>query len=227
MALDGSALTTLQTVKDELGISTPGDDAILERYITTGSSLLVQAIGRDLHWREGVVEKVQSGGDTRLVVSDALPIDSIDSIVYDGGDTQVTEDSSRYRIEDAGAGFVEKTNGRWRSTEQARQSVTLIYQGRESYHYTVTYDGGWVTQEQADNDGTLTRSLPYDIEQAVIDYAVTKYRRKGRDLSVRSEKLGDTSVSYANSSATPGTANAGMPASFAAVVQRYQIPEIA
>lgn len=51
-------------------------------------------------------------------------------------------------------------------------------------------------------DNTITwtnvgpRTLPYDLEQAAIDAAVTMYRQRGLDRGIASEGIGDASVTY-------------------------------
>jgi hypothetical protein len=189
----------------------------LERYINVASDLFSQMVGRDLHYREDVAEKVASGGDVRLVVYEATPIDSITSIVIDDGVTSSTVDSDDYRIEDADAGLIEQIDGTWEDTEVYAWNIERETKGRQLAHYTVTYDGGWVTQEQDDNDGTLTRDLPYDIEQAVIDYVVMKDARRGRDTAVKSMSNLSASVAYMDQEVPPSFVNA---------VRRYKILEV-
>ena len=60
----------------------------------------------------------------------------------------------------------------------------------------VTYAGGFVTPQQDADDVSLTRSLPYDIEEAVIVMAAQRYKSKGRDMAVTSRKALKASISY-------------------------------
>jgi hypothetical protein len=57
----------------------------------------------------------------------------------------------------------------------------------------------------------LVRSLPYDLEDAVVQLVVYRYRSKGRDQSIASESLLNASVSYKAPFATVEALKTSMP----------------
>lgn len=204
MALGTTALTTLATVNDELGLtSDSGDvDARIERYIMSASEAFASMCDRALHYAVDHVERVSAAGGVYLCVSDHTPIISISEILWDPRDgTTTTVDANDYAISDDGAGKIERVNGAWASTEVKTQSITRIGTGRTLPRYKITYTGGYVTPQQAADDVSLTRTLPYDIEDTVIQMVTTRYRSKGRDQSISSKKVGPASVSYTNAAA--------------------------
>lgn len=202
MPLPESALTTLATAAGELGI-TPGEDsavdARLERYITVASDRLASMCDRDFHHVEGHTERVGNAGGTYLLVSDHLPVVSIASIEWDDGiGDATTVDDTAYRLTDdaAKSGMIERVKGAWRSTQVERQEIERKPTHRSRPLYLVTYTGGWVTPQQVADDDTLTRTLPYDIEDAVVQYVTMRERQRGKDGSVSSKSVGPASVSY-------------------------------
>lgn len=177
MPLSARALTTLATVKEELGISDTSSDAVLERYIEVASDACAAFCGRAFERDDSIVEQVRGYGGVRLLLA-RPPIVSVASVAYSG----VTIDPSEYRIE-AETGALYRSGG-WAWT--APEGVP----GTEGATYTVSYSGGWVTPQQAaDSGGTLTRDLPSSIEAAAILVVVTLYRSRGRDPNVAQESL--------------------------------------
>jgi len=212
MALSNSALTTLQAVKDELGISGTGDDAYLERQIERYSSLLSEATNRNFHSVTGHTEKTESWNTTTIEVTDHLPLSSISEIKINGD----VVDSSAYEIEDSGAGIIRNIDSTWESSIVATRRIETTNRYAEST-VEVTYSGGYVTPEQSG-----TRDLPYSIEGAIIDAVTYKYRERGKHPGITSESLGDASVSYSS----PDTESVGgmdVPVSFADITKRYKI----
>jgi hypothetical protein len=89
------------------------------------------------------------------------------------------------------------------------------YVGSEGDLYTVTYAGGYVTPQQAADNVLLTRSLPYDLEQACVQGVVAMYRGRGQDQRIAQESLLSYSVSYSQSEVEEITAVAN-------VIRRYR-----
>lgn len=183
-------LTTLDTVKDELDITTADDDDKLTRYIEQASAHFETLTGRKFDWEEGITETLKAGGFVSIKVS-RRPVDAVTSITISGS----AVDSDTYTI-DAEAGLIYSKQGwPWNTVMHTELSGERVA-GTEYPEIEVVYDGGYVTPQQAADDENLTRTLPFDIEAFVIGMVVARYRGRGRDPSVASEKLGDASVSY-------------------------------
>jgi hypothetical protein len=215
MALNDNALTTLQTVKDELGITTTNEDSYLERQINVYSSLFEDATDRKWFKGDEVTEKIKSHGDTRLVVSEHTPIESIKKIVINGNEIE----SSTYEIEDASKGYIQRTNGVWPSTAVGRRRMET-YNKYSEFDCEVTYTGGYVTPHQADTGQFTPRDLPYDIEEAVLSTISTKYKLKDRPGNIESESIEGASVSYG--SLDSRVLGQNVTSLFASTVSRYK-----
>jgi hypothetical protein len=210
-------LTTIAAVKGGRGLNTSSsdDDDALEDWIKTVSSMLRSAIGRPLHRVDDHTEHVGSNGTPALWVETHLPVVSISEITHDG-DVVDTDD---YELTDADLGRIGRTNDDlWRDTRYRGG----IGHGRAhprppQRDYAVTYDGGWVTPYQVDQGDYPERTMPYDVEQAIIDYCVMQLRSQGRDPNLVSETIESTSYKYRGQP---------VPASFREVVDTYSIPHV-
>jgi len=204
VALESNALTTLDKVNGELGFTTGSDtdrDARIEDYINEVSDLIERGASRRFYWVTGYTERAVSTGINTIRVTDHLPIDTINSITFDDGDTSSTVDSDLYEV----AGDEQKDLGIIRRVGAATWQDTRVTEIEVQAHrvpgsaeplYEVDYDGGYVTREQADNDPSLTRSLPYDLERAAIDYAIMQQSNKGGDKSVQKISMDDGSITF-------------------------------
>lgn len=193
MAVDltSDALTTLDTVKDELGISVSTYDDTLKRLINAVSRRIRSYCERVFYFEEDVEESVAGFGDTKLVVS-RRPIVEISSITYDGE----TVSSDDYSIHSDEAGIIYRETG-WAWTARLLKNVTADPKpGTEQKLFVVTYDAGWVTPQQVVDDPTLTRTLPEDLEDACLMAVTSRYQSKGQDLLIKSEKSLNYSVTY-------------------------------
>lgn len=195
MALSDAALTTVNRLNAELGLS--DDGTILEPLIEEASAYLQTECGRSFYRASSYAEKVAGFGGSRLAVSDHLPIVSVASIVFSDGDTSTTIDATDYELEDVAAGFIRHNGGGWKWTARSNYGITHDpAAGTEEPLYTVTYTGGYITPQQAD-DGVGTRDLPYDVERAAIDLAKALYWARNRDPGVRGKAVSRASVQYA------------------------------
>ncbi len=193
MALATNALTMITTVEDELNISTGTQDALLTRYINSASTTIETFCNRKFYYEVDIEEYIKGYGDPRLKVN-RPPLTAIDSITYDGS----TVDSSSYEIEGSGdTGFIRHETSTWLWTlNTSTYIVPSPIVGTERPNYLVTYTGGYITPQQDNDDGALTRNLPYDLEDACIQLVSYRYRAKGRDPTIKSEKLLSASITY-------------------------------
>lgn len=221
MALELNALTTLATAKDELG-STANDaatNARIERYINAASSIFERLTNTQWYYSAAAVERVPGWGDPVLELRQHLPILSVSEIRWDDGETSEVVDADDYRVVRPDLGEIELIKGRWTDTRLWRQDIVAHrVSGSDEPNYRVTYEGGYVTPEQARIDGSLTRTLPYDVEEAVLDYVAMLWSRRGQDLTVKSKSLGSFKVTYID--------GVEMPPSFAAAIKTHKLFEV-
>lgn len=176
MPLELFALTTLTAVKDELGIS-PTDtsqDILLTRLIHSVSDAIRRFCDREFYYQADIVENYAGYGDPFLVL-DRSPLLSIASIAYAGAIIDLIE----YQVHNKEAGILYRRNG-WIWTAQHQSNITQDKRsGTEEKLYQVTYTAGYVTPDQAANNPLLTRTLPYDLEDACIEIIAIRYNMRG------------------------------------------------
>lgn len=207
MALESNALTTVETVQAELNDSSVST-TLLERLVNSVSAQIGQYVGRDLTFESARVDNLRGYGTTFLVVT-KTPLKVLTSITFAGD----TVDSADFSIDNADAGLIYRRTG-WIWTAPRRAGITNPpMPGMEERLYQITYDGGWVSPAQ-----TGTRDLPFDLEDAAIRMIISRARQKGRDLSIKSEKLGSWGASYGAGDASGN----GIPSEVAAVLNRYK-----
>ena len=183
----------------------------ISRYILVASSMFEDAIGYKVHFQEDITSKVgQPRGRNNLIVDEHLPLKEIHSIKYKDNDPI---DTDKYALSDPELGYIRHTSKRsWRDT-QIYQSEIRSYSHETEPLYTVTYDAGYVTPYQAQEDETLTRDLPHDIEAAVIDMAVMLYSEAGQNRRIQSASTGDWSYTLKDTN---------VPTLFEHVVNQYK-----
>jgi len=193
MALSQAALCELAAVKTALGIAVSTYDTTLERLIEVASARINRYCNRTFHRADEISEYVAAYGLTHLLVS-RPPILTIDWVKFDG----VTVDSSAYECysEHAQQGVIHNSGG-WTWTCAGLDNIDASSMpGTEQLLYQVQYDGGYVTANQVTLTTFATRTLPYEIEQAAIDFAALMYHRQGDDPRIQSESVDGASVSY-------------------------------
>lgn len=177
MAYPSNALGTLETLKDELGIAAGENahDAWLERAAGTATEAIESWCKRNFNRATVTNERVAGFGTPRLVLA-RTPIESVTSITLDG----VTIDASEYYVEDAGAGFVFRSNSCWDWTQPSAGQRGYV---AEEKKYLVTYVGGYYLP------GSAQRNLPYAIEQAFVVAVVSMFRSKGKYQQLEAETV--------------------------------------
>lgn len=212
MTLGASALTSLATMKDELGITDSSEDTRLERYINAASRMIASFCARTFEYNAAIVEKRAGRGDVYLLLA-RPPVWSVASVTFDGS----AVDSASYEIHDTQAGELYSLYG-WLWTTNRNIGVAQDpAPGNERNLFTVTYAGGWQTPAQSPVSGV--DALPVDIEQACIALVSFLRGRRGADLSVQAESLMSYSVTYG---APAGADTGGIPGPIAAMVAPYR-----
>jgi hypothetical protein len=211
VALATNALTTLATVKEELGIAVSTWDTMLERYINEASAAVESYVCRKLYWEADIEEKYAGYGIRRMVLQ-RTPLIGTPVVEYLG--TTVSTDD--YEVEDANTGVLFAL-ANWIWTTGAVGGITPDpWPGQERKSYTVTYTAGWVTPQQA-IDLSVTRTLPYDLEGAVINVVTSKYTTRGKPANVQSERILSWSVTYGST-----TDASGWPTEITAILDSYK-----
>lgn len=198
MPLNDDALTTLATVKDELGIGEDDDnfarDQRIERYINIASHEAVRYCDRRFTYDAAIAERHVADGGTKLFLR-RWPLTALTSITVDG-DTIDTADVEQRTARMGDVTHLYNPNGwAWRGAIAGGTALARL-PGDEKGAIVVTYAGGWVTPKQASDDGTLTRTLPYDLEHAIIMHTVSLFRSKGKDRRVRSVAYESATYSF-------------------------------
>lgn len=226
MALAASALTTLATVRDELGIVPTTFDTILERMINAVSDAFAKEADRVFQSGVAITERVRGYGTERIIIN-RVPVTVLTSVelLDQDGTVSTTYDTDTFELESANSGIVYRAAG-WPWTAQVRATGIRRPElpGTERRALRVTYDGGFVTPAQ-----TGTRTLPFDIEEAVIRAVSNLFRSRGTAAgaggnAIASERLGDYAVSYegAASGIWGGGGTVVLPPAVAAVARRYR-----
>ncbi len=209
-SLATNALTNRADVEADLGITPGSENDKLHRLINAASDFIESNCGRTFYRDTAIVERVAGYGQHHLIL-DHTPVNSIAGITLDGSSVDLVY----VTIDNAKAGLIGRPGG-WPTTAHTiRDTSRSLLPGTERLLYSVTYDGGWYTQKQADDNGALTRALPYDIEDACIELVRIAYKAKARDPSIASEKLMSWGVSYLKAAA---------PASVMLTLARYRRP---
>lgn len=190
-------LTSRANLKDELGLTDNADDAMLDRLITRASGWAVDQLGY-YPFRQAYSETVAAYGRRHLMLS-RVPIRHV-ARVYAGTDTGTATEikSTEYRRADDEAGLLSRDNG-WAWSARSVESLTDIpVPGMETATYLVDYEAGWTLGTTSTVGGTTStwRTLPQAVEQAVLLKARSWYLRRKGDPSVKSQSIGDLSVTY-------------------------------
>lgn len=214
MALTGEdVLTDLASVKTELGITSSTYDAELEDLIRAASKAIETFCRRPLARATVTDERHRAIGGVELYLK-RRPVVSVTSITLDG----TTVEADNFALADADSGLVYFYTPLVVQAPRRRgvvQDYALRYAEPD---YKATYVGGWVTRQQA-TDAVGTRDLPYDIERACIRLVSYFWGTKGAVGEIAAEKIGDASVSYANSSSS-------LPTHVTTLLTRYRDPGI-
>ncbi len=217
MALSTNALTTLSTVKSELNLSSSTDDTYLERVIEAVSEAIIDYLDRPIVFASSITENITGSGGMYLVVT-RYPITSVTSVSYDGTalDTD-TYDATGW----ASSGLIRVQSGVFDTAAVSQWITTTIMGGTERRLYTVVYAGGYVTPNQVALNGALTRTLPYDIEDACIQAVVERYRKRGQRDDIKSEALLSYSVTY-NGPSSHDDREKGLPLNARRILDGYK-----
>ena len=193
MALNANALTELQTVKDDLGITVSTYDARIERLINSVSSA-IDAYCRRTFARGNLVEKVAGKGTPNIMLA-RPPIVVVNSLDDDGSALVEGDD---FEIESVGAAILKRIGTAWSWHTLGTGGISNDpIAGYERKLITVDYDGGYTTPHQVTTavyPGPST--LPSQIEEAAIMSVVSAFHSVGDDRRIANERLMDAAIAY-------------------------------
>ncbi len=203
-------LTTLTALKAELSIGDGNQDSYLESLILRASARLESLCnGVRFGLRDRVVDHVVGHSHKTLLLEHG-PVTSVASVELNS----YTVDADDYEIVDERE--LRHITGVWKDTSGVAQTTSRRVDSGMKYKYKVTYSAGYVTPQMvADSpEPKPARTLPYDIEEAVLALAVQAYRDKGVNQRVVKQEIMDAKVTYQSG-------GAALPACVSAVVSRY------
>lgn len=196
-----SALTTLAAIEGETGLDTSEAPDFFKRRVNVATHLVESITDRKWHHVEDFQERVAAYGDYELRVRKHLPLVSISSIEYGAKASDLEEiEADSYTIFEGAEkhGVITRLDQRWRDTRVVDRSgySNRMIPDTEKPLYLVTYTGGYITPHQVDEGLYVDRDLPWDVEQAVIDYCAMQYHQRGTDPTVAAESMDMGSITY-------------------------------
>lgn len=197
-------LTTLDALKARLFGSTStstSEDVVLAAIVLAGSRWAEQFVGRPLTV-QSYAERVATFGRRNLMVK-RTPVRSIQ--IFESTEDDAYEVTSTQFSVNTEAGLVARDDG-WPWTVPTELELEeRPLPGEESEPWYVEYQAGyalggistgsvhWSTHAGTTDTG---RTLPEDIEEAVLLKCRTIYEKSVEGGSVKSEQLGDLQVTY-------------------------------
>jgi hypothetical protein len=193
MTLPVTALLDWANLVGEFGTVAAEDRTHIERLCKSASSFVERYCHRVFSYDAAIVE-YQAGYGTAHLVLERTPVKSITSITVNGS----TLSSSDYSIASADAGLIWASGGwPWTALIRGGDIAGDGAPDSEEKSIVVTYKGGYVCPGQVTaGPPALTRDLPDEIEDAVIQLVVARFAGRGVDPRVQSEKTLSSSVSY-------------------------------
>lgn len=224
-AAPDNLLTTLDRVKNSLGISNNASDDTLEFMIAAASDFAARFCGRQFA-RQKIKEGMPIKGVPDILLS-LTPVVEIDEILLHGN----IQDIDNWGITNAEAGIIQCSSGLSESYFGYGSDIARSPSPFAKEVLFVTYDGGYILPGWGSSQGT--RTLPYDLERAIVQTVTSAFKASGTsggivwDGLMSSYKIGDTQVSWGNKSAATETSidggvSAYFPPSALAVLNWYK-----
>ncbi len=216
-----TGLTELDALKRAMGITEKDNDAFLRELVQRASDEARTYCSR-LFSRQQYTEDVRSEGSLLLQLAER-PVVSVESVTLDG--VALTD----HRIEDAEAGELYRELGwQWHVFQQRTLGGGQPLPGEEFPKYVVQYTAGWLLP------GETGRTLPHDVERAIIDYVKAMFGGKGPQTgittsvgAVKSKAIDGLRIEYETAGGGGGAATSSvvevMPPSTVATLRRYRL----
>ena len=214
-------LTELDALKRAMGTVDKDNDAFLRELIQRASDEARRYCNRQFS-RQQYTQDVVSAGSLLLQLRER-PVVSVESVTLDG--VALTD----FRIEDAESGTLYRELGwQWHVFTERNLGGGQPLPGEEFPKYVSQYTAGWLLP------GETGRTLPHDVERAIIDYVKAMYGGKGPQTgittsvgAVKSRAIDGLRIEYETAGGGGGAAAAAlvevMPPSTVATLRRYRI----
>lgn len=191
-------LTSLETLKRALGITDSSQDEDLVSLIAASSDYVCNYCGREFAMQT-IRESVKSEGIPNLLLS-LTPITEVQKVEYRDGEVD------GWTVYDADAGILQKPPA-FSSTMFAATPFDGQPSGFGKKDWHVTYTGGYILPDWGDSQGD--RTLPYDLERAVLDLCRAQFAKAKIDPTVMDPemtkyKIGDTEIQWGGRGKTSG-----------------------
>lgn len=168
MSLADNALTTLEAVKSELNITDTTQDSKLERKVNEYSAMVESLLNRS--FKKTAYTEKYAGKGRQLLVLKNYPIVSVETITLNG----VTLDD--WEIDDGlkSSGMILRETG-WTAESYL---VGLVGEpNAPKRNIEVQYTAGYVLPK--DDATGNPRTLPYDIENVIIEFIAEDWNQQG------------------------------------------------
>ena len=172
MPLVEHALTTLETVKEELSISDNDNDALLMRYINSASDFIIKYVERDLV-KKAYTDERYSGNSSVEIYLKNYPIVSIEKIEIDNYELVESDEDYELSEEDKKVGRIYRELI-WPRVSKVYGDLTNTRYEDDERNITISYTAGYCTPKQEDAE-ECTRDLPYDLEDVCIGLVSRRY----------------------------------------------------
>lgn len=214
MPLTPQALTTLERLKEYLGITGSDDDAVLTSFINRATDFFEQRTSRRFV-KTTYTEELHNGREGKdKVFLFNYPIISVAKFEFRTG-TLASPVFNEFNVNDfivfKGAGFIQVLSFRIIGVSPSIASGSTV-QGVQNLR--VTYDAGFLI-DFANVDDPVLHTLPLDIEDFVIRLAARRFNARKAD-GVLSEAVEGSSITWANP--TPEQ----MSADDRAIIKKYE-----
>lgn len=199
-----NSIVSLSDVKDELGITSGDQDALLTRYIKAATTAAEQYCNRifsaisvkDEFWPEREDHAYQVIPKTPQLVVSQWPIIAVESVTENG---TALVDGENYRVDYASGRLI-----------RLNQQPYPTYWN--AWPIVATYTGGFAT-------------IPADVQDAVIRLVKARYMSRDRDPFLKSENI--PGVRDASFWVPTGSDAGNMPPAVADILDNYRQPVVA
>ena len=210
-AAPNTLLTTIEAVKRILNITDADQDEAIQDMIQQNSDFIVSYTARTFA-RQNVTESFVGTGLPNVQLS-ITPIISISAL------TLKTTPVTTFTIDDAAAGIIQLKTG-FTSTELHWNTIDRAPSPYGVKDWACTYIGGYTLPSWKTTG--LPRDLPYDLERACLEMTKETFNNATLDGSMKTYKVGDTTVSWDRTPRSSSSNDAGIPVTAANILDFYR-----
>lgn len=193
-------LTTLEDVKDSLGITDSKDNETLKRIMVRAARRIESFVGRKLNVQ--VYQAVLPAYGRKRLALPAYPVRHVFRL-FDGTDTGTAAELSatEYTL-DAENGFIERNEGFAWTLQTIPGVISFPEPDQEFGRYLVEFSAGYIppSGSTSTQDGTTSTgsTVEPDIQDACISLVRNIWSARKQASNVTSKKVGDLSIAYSS-----------------------------